>query len=178
VLVSPVHGDLNAKNVFLWLEHPDQPFLIDFPYFQESGHAMQDFARLEVEMKFALMDRQLESPPNRDWAFDLTLTQVPGWCRLESLLHSDRWETAHLDCVAGVYPNNILLTLELVRVLRRSAREVQGRDADAQASFDNEYLPALLYHTLRAIGFESLVEFKRLVAVRSAARIIEKLSSL
>ena len=91
VVLSPSHGDLNANNILLWLDYSDHPFLIDFPFYQKSGHALQDLARLEVEIKFALMDRQEDSPENKLRAFDLTPSQLPLWQAMEDHLLSEDW---------------------------------------------------------------------------------------
>jgi hypothetical protein len=132
VILSPTHGDLNANNAMLWLEHADHPFLIDFPFFQESGHALQDFARLEVEIIYALTD-------------------------------------------------NIEHCLDLIQRLRQKAEAVQARQdkpTDHCPGFFAEYLPALLYYTLREIGYPSRTVFKRLLAVYSASQILTQLDPL
>ncbi|HEV2990812.1 MAG TPA: hypothetical protein VG759_20405, partial [Candidatus Angelobacter sp.] len=53
MILSPAHGDLNANNVLFFPELQDPIFLIDFAMYQEHGHALQDFARLEAEIKYA-----------------------------------------------------------------------------------------------------------------------------
>lgn len=170
IVLSPAHGDLNANNILLWLEHRDPPFLIDFPMYQESGHALQDFARLEVEIKFALMDKQQGSLP----ALDHTYTQLPLWKQMEDHLLSDNWHTAKEWKRRG-FKENVNLCLELVHMVRGSALRVYQQDINgtAQHDFFEEYLPALLFHTVRAIGFDTLSPFKRLLAVYSAASLLK-----
>jgi hypothetical protein len=180
VVLSPAHGDLNGNNIFLWLDHPDQPFLIDFPFYQEAGHALQDLARLEVEIKFALMDRQEDSPKEELLAFDLTSSQLPLWQEVEEHLLLQKWDQPKNDWQAKGYSRNIELCLKLVQMVRRKAREVQGQELGVRKipEFLGEYLPALLYHTLQAIGWPSLSIFKRLLAVYSGAKILESLRNL
>jgi hypothetical protein len=65
-------------------------------------------------------------------------------------------------------------------MVRSKAREVQGQKLGVRRipDFLEEYLPALLYHTLQAIGWPSLSIFKRLLAVYSGAKILERLKNL
>jgi hypothetical protein len=176
VTLSRVHGDLNANNVLLWLKHR-HPLLIDFPFYQEAGHALQDFARLEVELKFALMDRQKDSPQERLRAFEYTYTQTQLWQEMEDRL-LDQWDLRAQRWSSKGYLRNVQLCFELVQMVRRSAREVQQNGecpGPAAGDFLSEYWPALLYHTVRAVGYPSLSLFKRLLAVYSAGLILTKL---
>ncbi|HEX8719934.1 MAG TPA: hypothetical protein VF736_04775 [Pyrinomonadaceae bacterium] len=172
VVLSPAHGDMNANNLLLWLDRPEHPFLIDFPFFQEAGHALQDFARLEVEIKLALMDRQADSPPGELQALDYTYTQVALWKEMEDHLLSPDWQRDKTDWAAGAYTANVNFCLGLVRGLRVKALEVQRQGGAAAPDFLAEYLPALLYHTVRAVGYDTLSIFKRLLSVYSAGRIL------
>jgi hypothetical protein len=184
--LSPVHGDLNANNVLLWLEHEKYPFLIDLPFYQDDGHALQDFARLEVEILFALLDRQEESPPVELAAYDYTNSQVALWIEMEGRLHEsralDEFELSRARSdrrrwKADGFKDNLTLCYKLIMFLRGKACEVQQKvlDGPPPAPFAAEYLPALLYHTIRAIGYPSLSVFKRLLAVRSAGLILKSL---
>lgn len=177
VVLSQVHGDLNANNILLWLKHK-HPFLIDFPFYQEAGHALQDFARLEVEIKFALLDRQKDSPEKRLKAFEHTHSQMPIWQEMEDRLFNQRKQKAQRWPSSG-YSGNARLCFELVQLVRRKAREVQQNDkcpGPPPGDFLTEYWPALLYHTVRAIGYPSLSVFKRLLAVYSAGSILSILN--
>jgi hypothetical protein len=185
--LSPVHGDLNANNVLLWLEHEKYPFVIDLPFYQKDGHALQDFARLEAEIKFALMDRQEESPASHLAAYDYTDAQVPLWVEMEDHLLSD---TALNEAALGRvgswdyvwqsdgFKDNVTLCCKLIMLIREKACGVQQKVLDgmpAAEPFATEYLPSLLYHTVRAIGYPSLSVFKRLLAVRSSGLILERI---
>jgi hypothetical protein len=179
-ILSPTHGDLNANNMFFWLQHEDQPFLIDFPFFDNCGHALQDLARLEVEVKFGLMDRQRSSPEGDLPAFDYTSSQIALWQEMEDHLLSDDWAAIkkESDWKQGRFTTNVDLSLGLVQAIRRKAVEVQSQQPDSFVKpFLNEYLPALLFHTVRAIGYQSLSLFKRLLAVYSSGSIIRILES-
>lgn len=177
VILSPVHGNLNANNILLNLEHTSYPFLMDFSFYQQLGHALQDFAKLEAEIKYALMDRQASSSIEGLPAFDQTFSQTPLWQEMENHLLSDNWPKKKSHWHNEGYKDNVNLCLRLVQLIRRKALEVQKQSLNKQTipPFFNEYLPALLYHTLLAIGSESLSVFKRLLAVHSAANILERL---
>jgi hypothetical protein len=174
IILSPAHGDLNSNNILLWLDEI-HPFLIDFPLYQESGHALQDFARLEVEVKFMLMDRQADSDTKDLPAFDYTHSQIPLWRALEKHLLRERWDTGELKLPLGVFDRNVTLSHELVNLIRMKAKVVQRQKMhNRRPGFWAEYSPALLYHTLRAIGYDSLAVFKRLLAVFSAAELLSQ----
>lgn len=185
--MSPIHGDLNSNNLFLWLEHANYPFMIDLPSYQRAGHCLQDFARLEVEIKLALLDRQRESPTNPLAAYDYTVSQVPLWIELVDRLLADRTldgsrlmttQSGPIRWKAMGYKNNVELCYRLVMLLRQKACEIQQEILDSgtkPTAFADEYLPALLYHSVRAIGYPSLTVFKRLLAVYSAGSIFERL---
>jgi hypothetical protein len=177
-VLSQVHGDLNASNILLWVRHR-HPFLIDFPFYQEAGHALQDFARLEVEIKFALLDRQRDSPKTKLRAFEHTYSQLGIWREMEDAL-LDQWDQKIMRWRSKGYAGNVRPCYELVQMVRRKAREVQQSNlcpGPPPGDFLTEYWPALLYHTVRAIGYPSLSLFKRLLAVYSAGSILTKLDS-
>lgn len=180
IICSPVHGDLNANNVLLWLQYPDQPFLIDFPCFQLEGHALQDLARLEVELLFALLDCQAESLEQLQVS-DYAYHQLKLWLELaEHLLDAavpsprNSWQST--DC----YSDNVTAKLDLFSLIRAKALAVQRPliDTHEQGPFLAAYLPALLYYTLREIGYPSRTPFKRLLALYQASCIIERLRYL
>ena len=64
----------------------------------------------------------------------------------------------------------------MVQFIRRESQKLHERAFRATLSpksdFMVEYFAALLYHTLRTIGDQTLSPLKRLLAVRSAARLI------
>lgn len=185
--LSPVHGDLNANNVLLWLKYDKYPFLIDLPFYQKDGHFLQDFARLEAEIKFALLDRQEESPLEGLAAYDYSGAQVPLWIEMEDrLLEGRALDESALNAagedecdwkVEGL-KDNVTLCYKLIMLARRKACVTQQKPLDgspAAGPFAAEYLPALLYHTVRSIGYPSLSVFKRLLAVYSAGSVLERL---
>jgi hypothetical protein len=175
VILSPAHGDLNSNNILLWLDYA-HPFLIDFPFFQKSGHALQDFARLEVEIKFLLMDRQEGCPPDKLRAYDHTHSQVPLWKALEDYLLKERGSKGPLNLPPDLFGENVRLSHDLVMLLRGRAKEVQEQKKETRKApgFWTEYRPALLYHTLRTIGYDTLSPFKRLLAVYSSAELLKQ----
>jgi len=179
MVLGPAHGDLHANNILMWLEHPDQPFLIDFPFYRREGvHALQDFASLEASVTFGLMDRQINASREDPPALDYTHTQVALWREMQGQLLSGRWEKPASVWNRKKSAGNVNLSFELVNRIRNRAKLLQERPVpgvDDLPSFADEYFPALLYHTLRTIGYPSLSIFKRLLAVYSAARILDRL---
>jgi class 3 adenylate cyclase len=185
--LSPVHGDLNANNVLLWLDHEKYPFVIDLPSYQKDGHSLQDFARLEVEIKLSVLDRQEESPVDQLAAYDYTPSQIPLWIEMEDLLLESRaldearlgsMRVRQVNWKAPGYSMNVDLTYRLVMLLRQKACAIQQMKLDELSKavpFGIEYLPALLYHTVRAIGDASLSVFKRLLAIYTVGSILERL---
>lgn len=174
VILSPTHGDLNSNNILMWLDS-SHPFLIDFPLFQEAGHALQDFARLEVEVKFTLMDRQQDSTARELPALDLTYSQLPLWHALEEKLLKERWNADNLKLPAGGFHTNVRHAYELVKLIRAKAMVVQNQHQQKRGpGFWAEYKLPLLYCTLRVIGYDSLSPFKRLLAVSSAAELLSQ----
>ncbi len=171
---SPAHGDLNANNVLFCPHLPDPVFLIDFPMYQELGHALQDFARIETEIKYALMDRQQDSPANELAGLDFTPEQFRLWCELEDHLRG-QWRYSRHWTSEG-FRDNVDLSLRMVQRVRTTAEEVQGQSFGCVAipAFADEYLSPVLYHTLRSITYTSLSPFKRLLAVYSAAKLLQQ----
>lgn len=178
VVVSPTHGDLNSNNLLLWVEEKDHPLLIDFPMYDEEGHALQDFAKIETEIKFMVMDRQRGVASGRPRAFDYTYSQLPLWGEMENLLLASSWDAPVKGFTNSGHQENVLFCFGLIQLVRKKAERVQQQALGVSSSltFLEEYYPPLLFHTLRAIGYESLSVFKRLLAVYSASCLIEKLS--
>ena len=172
-VVSAVHGDLNRFNVFLWVEK-GQVFLIDFDMYQAKGHTMQDFAQIEAEVKFGLMDRETCGPDALP-ALDLTPGRLGIWCKLEDSLSSCDWpsELSHPAAILVLRAGN------LVRTIRSHAARVHqsASGPEAPESFVIEYGAALLFHTLRTIGYRGTSPLKRILAIHSAARIINLLQT-
>ena len=172
--LSPSHGDMNSNNVLFFLDLKDPIFLIDFPQYQALGHALQDFARLEIEVKYALMDRQMDTPASQLAGFDLTPTQFEMWLRLENHLQGNHWRDELKKLPANGFQDNVRLSLQLVQNIRETAKQVQQQKlADiTPSSFDDEYLFPLLYHTLQSITYTSLSPYKRILAVHSSAMLL------
>jgi hypothetical protein len=178
VVVSPSHGDLNASNILLWLEQEEHPFLIDLATYSREGHALQDFAKLETEIKFSVMDRQQGLRCDQSWAYDLTHSQLPLWIKVEDYLLGN-WK-ANEDLGSDGYQEHVKFCLHLTRLIREHAEEVQGQEIDPPPtlSFDEEYRVPLLHHTLRAISYDTLSTFKRLLAVYSASHLIKRCNDI
>src|ERR1035438_4046183 len=94
--------------------------------------------------------------------------------KLEDHLLSKDWE-GDFACKGRGCPENVHLSFELVRDLRKQARGVQQQtlSGGGPPEFRDEYRPALLYHTLRAITYSAPI-LKRPLAVYSASRLLQQ----
>lgn len=166
-LLTPVHADLNANNVLMVLDR-SIPFLIDFACYQSAGHNVQDFARLEVAIKIELMGREVEGP---EWK-DLNSKEFPKWCEAEDWLMHWPSEDSFLRSLGAEY-DSVKRAYQLCFYLREKAWEFHRFlcPSFSKADFILSYSAALLYHTLRTIGYDSVVHVKRVFAVYSAGGI-------
>jgi hypothetical protein len=176
VLLSHVHGDLNARNVRMALSR-GLPFLIDFACFQPAGHTVQDCARLEVAIKVELMGLDKAGAPD---AKDLDPAEFAKWCSAERWLLTwpDNIGSLPIDQCGDTY---VKRAYTLCHDLRSHAKAMHDRlVAKAGAAwnpvpdFVRSYEAALLYHTLQAIRYDSLPHVKRIFAAYSVNRIIER----
>ena len=170
-LLTPVHADLNANNVLMALDH-DVPFLIDFACYQPLGHNVQDFARLEVAIKIELMGRERAGPEGKD----LNSNEFAKWCRAEDWLAEWPNDDSGLRTL-GPNHDSVVRAYGLGLYLRRKSWEFHRSMSRSyrRADFIRSYNAALLYHTLRAIGYDSLSYLKRIFAVYSAGGIAKDL---
>jgi len=171
-LLTPVHGDLNAKNVLFALDR-GQPFLIDFACYQSEGHNLQDFARLEVAVKMELMGREVGAPEGKD----LDINSFPIWCDAEDWLSGWPDDDSQL-CELAPDNKSVQRAYALCWQVRKAAGDVHRRILRrrySRSTFRLSYNAALLYHTLRAIGYDSLPHLKRLFAVYSARAIVQRI---
>lgn len=182
VLLSAIHGDLNIGNILWWVDD-NRPMLIDFATYQSKAHALQDFANLEAQVKYALMDREHGSKHS---ALDYSDEQITAWHeRLAVLVPDAPREMRTFDQLNSRKKKSSGMNQAegLIHLIRQQAYNVfdaavirSGQSAPA-GRFCDEYAAALLFATLKAIGFDnSLSPFKRLLAVQSSARLIARLN--
>jgi hypothetical protein len=160
-ICSRIHGDLNRNNIFYWLEF-EHVFLLDFSTYQRNGHMLQDFAQLETQIIFGLMDREAES---RIEALDYCPNQLASWIKLQDTLYGGNMFDSSIDLssLMNDQRKGLERAYELVQLVRSTASAIcKSRDHPLQ---DIEYRSALLYHTLKCIGFSNLSPFKRMLAV-------------
>ena len=163
MVICPVHGDLNSANVMIWLANRC-PFLIDFACFHD-GLVSEDYAKLEADIKLRLMGHER--------AFARTglgygLAGLESWVAMEDDLV--RWRRTLNTAVAG---HGVERAFSLIQQIRDAARARHIAIAGSRTSFRKEYLVALLYHTIRGIGFAELPASKRLLAIYSVAHILD-----
>ena len=181
VLRSYVHGDLNKNNLLVWQKH-GRPIFIDFSTFQTDAHTLQDFANMENQVMFALMDREygnaskgLDYCPANFVSWQLGYSEFLALDQIQSQPHDS-------DAADRTNTHGVSYAVQLVGLIRRHAKETFDR-ATAECGCPNgrfavEYAAALLYPTLRSIGYyDSLSPYKRIFATWSAARLIRELTA-
>ena len=172
---SPIHGDLNRNNLIYWRDK-GQVLLIDLSTYQRAGHTLQDFAHLETEVVYGLMDREVGSQLS---ALDYSPDQFVYWLELQDRLHiHDLFEIdddVSRDVSSG--GTGVQRASSLIRFVRGRAFAIceKRSDAPCRERLNVEYRAALLYHTLRCIGFEGLSPFKRLLAVYGVRQLLQVL---
>ncbi len=176
VLLTPVHGDLNAKNLLLSLEH-GVPFLIDLACYQSKGHYVQDYARLEVAIKFELMGREID---NKLEGKDINSNSFYDWCKAEDWLckwYNSRKKIPEISCNLET-TSRAFSNCYLLRKIAKDNHDKIISSSTLKSNFWHSYFAALLYHTIRAIRYDSLPHLKRIFAIYSAAKIVDSISNI
>ena len=162
------HGNLNSSNFFI--DAGDAKlrtwFLIDFAY-TEPTHYMMDFAKLEAEVKFFLMD---------NWIADnLDPKRIKLWLEFEDLLG----ETAFGDTPS--FPTNRRNSSDVRKAYEVISR-IRSRAAKVVNFNERDYYIALLYHTLMVLRysqeFRNVIRIKKIFALYCANLLLDKLLSL
>lgn len=174
VMLSQIHGDMNGGNLRCALDH-QQGFFIDLACYRTLSHTLQDFARLEAEIKYMCMDSEPhDGNAHQDLAPDLFL----HWCSIEDVLVHDDWR--HGLRIASTHSPQVHRAIRLIEFIRREAWKTQDGRAKKLHRTDlglDQFVPAyqaaLLYETIHAITFDALPIVKRLLAVCSAAKLAE-----
>lgn len=171
VLLSRVHGDLNANNVLIELGSQLVLF-IDFACYQDQGHLVQDLARLEMALKIELMGREDRGPLGQD----LNSTEFGLWCEAEQWLQS--WPDAAVTPAAFEKSESVKRTFTLCLLIRNAAERIQ-RELAADHKLDPRlsYEASLLYHTVRSLRFASRPHLKRIFSVYSTLLLAQRLDS-
>jgi len=166
---SIVHGDLHAGNILISQDSSDRlrAWIIDFPH-AHVGPTVQDFARLEADVKFGLWSGEGLAALGIDeiYQFETALLAV-----------SDPSKPSLIDLVPGQFPpamppNPALeKTWTIVSMLRNEARNyMNGFDA-------RPYYLALLHATLPALYYRNRDPWQKLYTFISAALLCERLDS-
>lgn len=152
-----IHGDLNCRN--LLIERSGRPWLIDFAH-TGIGHYLKDFAKLETEIKFLLLEPK---GSERD---------VSAWLELDLAL-DDRWPFGEppTPMLARSLPNpELAKAFVAICGLRALARDRMIGHKVPQIA---QYRAAVLHYTLHTLRFRDVSEPKKLYAVRSAQRLLQ-----
>ena len=154
------HGDLNSANI-LFKDDRRNPWLIDFTH-TGYGHYLRDFAKLEAEIKFGLMDKDNEHDLNR-----LLL-----WQEMDNALDvlpfgESSYLTPH---VLTETDPEILKAYSVIRHLRLLAFDRMIGNKESQIL---QYRTALFLYTLQTLSFRDISRCKRVFAFRSASRLCQ-----
>jgi hypothetical protein len=180
-ILSYVHGDLNAGNILCDL-NKGRVFLIDLTHYQKDGHILQDFARLETEIKFKFMDTGLRQ--GKHFYKDLCPELIHSWLSVEDILYDADWNCEEIS-LSNIDESHTIInrcgvrSLNLIAFIRNRAKEIQKYLLGIQYNendFIDTYFIALLYHTIRTIAYYSLPITKRIFAVYSAAKLLNTLN--
>ncbi len=181
VWLCPTHGDLNGHNI-LFTGKPTKVVFIDLAWFALESHALHDYARLEAEFKFALMDCGRKRPDGV--VYDLAgKNELLLWLKsesdsLSSLVGGSINVWSDSNCRERCY--------QLIDQIRTHAGQSQSEklqelepavfvDSDVKRDFVVAYKTALLHCTLNSITYETLPFQKRIFAVLSAGKLIDYL---
>jgi len=167
---------MNPWNILMALNH-NAPLLIDFACHQCAGHTVQDFARLEVAIKFELMGREASQKATGK---DLDCQQLESWCAADKVLAAWRSQAPVRAGIRPAWDAPTVRAFEHCVCIRQAAWRLHQELAPAipEGDFRVSYHAALLYHTLRAVGYQTLPHVKRLLAVHSVGRLVRKLALL
>lgn len=155
-----IHGDLNSRNILL-NEKEDKPYLIDFSETGQ-GHYLRDFAKLEADIKFVLMDQHREDQLDllQRWLYmDLTLDRLSFGPISQHPLEEK------------ITDSQIQRGYKLIQLLRSFATQRISLFPPKEQRV-REYRIALLHYTLKKLTF-NISDPKLIFACRSAARLCQ-----
>ncbi len=159
------HGDLHAGNILM--NEAGECWLIDF-YRTHSSHILRDMVKLEVDIKFNLLEAL---PIDEFYKFERALLQAVGPQKIKSTTKGRASAHKAAQVIAGLR-NEAWLLLDGPRV-----------SAARQAELQYEYLFSLLMTTLNVLRLrhykqEPALQPYRELALLSAAMICERLEQL
>ncbi len=152
------HGDLNSANI-LFKDDRRNPWLIDFAH-TGYGHYLRDFAKLEAEIKFGLMDKKNENAP----------TRLPRWLGMDNALDVLPFgEPLYIPPYVQIGTDpEILKAYSIIRHLRSLAFD---RMIGIKEPHIAQYRTALFLYTLQTLAFRDIPPWKKIFAFRSASRL-------
>lgn len=155
------HGDLNSANI-LFRDNRSDPWLIDFAH-TGYGHYLRDFAKLETEIKFVLMDKENEED----------LKRLPHWLDMDHALdiipfgEPLRLLPSHPEINEDP---EIIKAYSIIRYLRSIAFDRMVGNKELPIA---QYRISLFFYTLQTLTFRDISSWKRLFAFRSASRLCQ-----
>ncbi|MDO9574955.1 MAG: hypothetical protein Q7J55_00320 [bacterium] len=155
------HGDLNGANILFKRNDRRNPWLIDFAH-TGYGHYLRDFAKLEADIKFGLMDRT-----NKD-----ALDRLPYWLEMDNVLNVLPFgEPSYIPPYVLIETDpEILKAYSVIRHLRSLAFDRMIGDKESHIA---QYRAALFLYTLQTLSFRDISPCKKIFAFRSASRLCQ-----
>lgn len=176
-MLCQVHGDLNSRNI---LFITDEPIFIDFATYKpcnlpeddyndsdkmQGGHVLDDYAKMEAEIKFVLMDSENYK--------DIDIARLPTWVEAENKLLEMEFSynsDSDMENKLGIIKEeSVKKACRLICIIRKMSQDAYSKSKD-------QYLIALLHHTLKYLLEPEVTDAKQLYVVYSAATICGKVS--
>lgn len=155
------HGDLNNANILFKDDRRNNPWLIDFAH-TGYGHYLRDFAKLEAEIKFGLMDKKNEG----------ALDRLPCWLDMDNVLDVLPFgETSYIQ--PHVWKETDTEILKAYSVIRHLRLLSSDRMIGSKESHIAQYRTALFLYTLQTLAFRDISPCKKIFAFRSASRLCQ-----
>lgn len=155
-----IHGDLNLANVLL--DATGNVWLIDY-FWTRVGHALQDVAKLENDLKFILL-------PLAD---DAALRRAADW---EGWLQDREAPLALPEDPPGPEDGEIAKVHAAVAVLRNAAARLVAEAGLDPAATGREYRIALLRYSAHTLSFDECDARQKRLALASTAWLADGLS--
>jgi len=153
------HGDMRGPNIFV--DNQQHCWLIDFLLTQE-GHILNDFAKLEVTVKFELLDYVNVETLNDLWIFE------------KNLLILDTFHDINKNNLLEIKScsKEFLKAFHIIKKIREKAFQITN------ITNLNEYYVSLFFHSLKLCRSRVLpTYYKKTYALLSSALIAERLQA-
>lgn len=182
VYVGTVHGDFHSRNILIELKGDQQNiWVIDFAHSRTAGHTLDDFCRLEADIKFVLTKVSEQDTPDLEHFF-------PQLLEFEKALLAprERVQLHRINPFASDRPNRQLEKawhcIEILRTIAAEGTEWEGTTIEEHLVKKSvyPYYLSLLHSTLPVMYYDEKQcnRWQKLYAFVSAALICESIQNL